>query len=49
MYLIAICISFFENSTFDLYAHFFIGLLILWGLNFFISLYILDISPLSYE
>jgi hypothetical protein len=34
MYLLAICISSFENSLFDWCAHFFIGVSILWGLTF---------------
>jgi hypothetical protein len=47
MYLLAICTSSFENSLFNSCAHFFIVVLILWGLSFLSSLWILDISPLS--
>jgi hypothetical protein len=38
MYLLAICNSSFENSFFNSCAHFFIRVLILWGLSFFSSL-----------
>jgi hypothetical protein len=38
MYLLAICTSFFENSLFNLCAHFFIGTLILWELSFLSTL-----------
>jgi hypothetical protein len=37
MYLLAICTSPFENSLFNSCAHFFIGMLILWGLSFWVS------------
>jgi hypothetical protein len=38
MYLLVICTSSFENSLFNSHGHFFIGMLILWGLSFLSSL-----------
>jgi hypothetical protein len=49
MYLLATCTSSFENSMFNSWVHFFIGMLSPWGLSFLSSLWILDISPLSNE
>jgi hypothetical protein len=43
MYLLATCTSSFENSLYNLCAHFFIGMLILW-VQFLNSLYTLDIN-----
>jgi hypothetical protein len=45
MYLLVIFTSSFENSLFNSCAHFFTGLLILWGLSFLSSLKIIDIIP----
>jgi hypothetical protein len=36
MYLLVICTFSFENSLFNSCAHFFIGVLILWGLSFWV-------------
>jgi predicted membrane channel-forming protein YqfA (hemolysin III family) len=49
MYLLAICTFSFENSLFNSWTHFFIAVLIVWGLKFLSSLFILDIHPLSDE
>jgi hypothetical protein len=47
MWLLAICISSFENVLFISVVHFFIGSLILGEFHFLSSLNILVISPLS--